>query len=445
MMKRVKEFKILAVAAAIICFAGEVSAQDGDAASSSTPYSLFGFGDILRQGTSYNLAMGGAGIADRSVRTINLLNPAAVTAREQKAFMFDIGLENRNTIYQNNRIDPFNPEVTIPAKSASNTFNIHHIVASLPIYKHSAFKLGIQPYSSVNYNFQARETDDELIAEVGDINYKRIGEGSLYQAFVGAGVTLWDRLSLGADGQWYFGNIERYSIATFNTDASYRSLTTGWSYVMSGFGAKFGLQYEQPLGKAASIRAGATYSLGTDIKGYRTRYAFGVSTNATDTIRYDQGNINGYRIPAEIGLALSFSAKDTWTVNVDYTMQDWTGIGFEGSPGVDFFATKASSIRAGLEYTPNRYDIRYYFRRVSYRAGFYHEKTYVNVMGHQVAATGVTFGMSFPVFRYYNAISFGLDIGQRGTMQDNMIRERYILFNLSFDLFDIWFIKNLYQ
>lgn len=442
-MKLVK-YRYLTLVAAL--FVAVVSrAQTGDAASSSTPYSLFGFGDILRQGTSYNLAMGGTGIADRNVRTINLLNPAAVTAREQKAFMFDIGIENRNTIYDSDKIDSFDPSKSVPARSASNTFNVHHIVASLPIYKHSAFKLGIQPYSSVNYNFQARETDDELIAEVGDINYKRIGEGSLYQAFLGAGVTLWDRLSLGVDGQWYFGNIERYSIANFNTDASYRSLTTGWSYVMSGFSAKFGLQYEQPLGKATFIRVGATYNLGTDIKGYRTRYAFGLSTNATDTIRYDQGAINGYRIPSEVGVALSFSTKDTWTVNLDYKFQDWTGIGFEGSPGVDFFATKSSSIRAGVEYTPNRYDIRYYMRKVSYRAGFYHEKSYVNVGGHQIAATGLTLGMSFPVFRYYNAISFGLDIGQRGTMEDHMIRERYVLFNLSFDLFDIWFLKNLYQ
>lgn len=420
-------------------------AQKGDAASSSTPYSLFGFGDILKQGNSYNLSMGGTGIADRNEKVINMLNPAAVTARAEKAFMFDIGIENRNTIYDCDNPDPFDPSRTVKSRSASNTFNVHHIVASLPIYRHSAFKLGIQPYSSVNYNFQARETDDELISEVGDINYKRIGEGSLYQAFLGAGVTLWKRLSLGVDGQWYFGNIERYSIAEFNTDDSYRSLTTGWSYVMSGFSAKFGLQYEQPLGKGNTLSVGATYNLGTDIKGYRTRYAFGVSNVSTDTIRFDKGGINGYRIPAHTGVALSFSSKDTWKINVDYTFQDWTGIGFEGSPGVDFYATKSSAIRAGVQFTPNVYDVRYYMRKVTYSAGFYHEKSYVNIGGHQVSATGVTFGMSFPVFRYYNAISFGLDIGQRGTMEDNMIRERYIMFNLSFNMFDIWFLKNLYQ
>ena len=58
-----------------------------------TPYSIFGIGEISKQGTAYNKSMGGVGIASRSNRFINYLNPASVTARDSLSFMADFGLE----------------------------------------------------------------------------------------------------------------------------------------------------------------------------------------------------------------------------------------------------------------------------------------------------------------------------------------------------------------
>jgi len=434
-------------AALLLCAFAPAFAQGsvGGADSGYSPYSIFGIGDILDKGISYNAAMGGVGIADRNERVLNILNPAAVTAREEKSFMFDFGLNNSNTIFEGNAATALGKEAEGPHKSAMNTFTMHHVAASFPIYKHSAFKLGIQPYSAVGYNFIAHEVDDALVSEVGNINYQKYGEGTLYQVFLGAGVTLWDRLSLGVDGQYYFGNIIRHSAAYFNTNAAYRTISTGWDYVMSGFSAKFGLQYEQPIGNTSKLRVGATFNLGTKIKGYEKRYAFAEFLSATDSILFQVNNIEGHSIPAELGVAIGFSASDAWRFNFDYTRQDWTGIPFSATPGVDFKPCAAQSFRFGLEYTPNRYDIRYYMRRVSYRAGVYRKGNYVSLNGHQVTATGFTFGASFPVFRYYNAISFGVDIGQRGTMKDDLIRERYVMFNVSFDIHDIWFIKNLYN
>jgi len=420
---------------------------EGGAFSTYTPYSFFGIGDILDQGISYNASMGGTGIADRNVRVLNLLNPAAVTARETKSFLFDFGLKNANTIFEGNAATAMAQEGTGDLKSATNTFNIHHIAASFPIYKNSAFKVGIQPYSSVGYNFIAHETDDEIVAEVGNINFQKYGQGTLYQVFLGAGATFWDKLSIGIDGQYYFGNIERSSAAYFNTNSAYRTINTGWSYIMSAFSAKIGLQYEHSVGKGSKVRVGATYNLGTDIKGYKTRYAYAETSLVTDTIVFEESKINGFRIPQEFGVAVGFSLNETWIFNLDYSFQDWTGITFEITPGVDFASAKASNLRFGMEYTPNRYDIRYYMKKVSYRAGLYHKNNYISFEGQQVKSTGITLGASFPILttRFFNSVSFGVDIGQRGTMDHNLIRERYVIFNLSFDIHDRWFIKNMYN
>ena len=105
----------------------------------------------------------------------------------------------------------------------------------------------------------------------------------------------------------------------------------------------------------------------------------------------------------------------------------------------------ASSYKFGFEFTPNKYDIRYYLKRATYRLGAYYDQTYININGNQVNAAGVTFGMSLPVFRWYNAISWSVDFGQRGSLEKDMVRERYIQFNINFNMHDMWFIKKRYN
>ena len=136
-------------------------------------------------------------------------------------------------------------------------------------------------------------------------------------------------------------------------------------------------------------------------------------------------------------------------VGFDYTRQDWTGITFGGYPGIDFQTGVAQNFRAGFEVTPNRYDVRrgfgHFLRRLTWRGGAYREYSYLYLNGSQVAATGVTLGIGIPVFRYYNSINLGVDFGQRGALDNNLVRERYFLFTLSFNLHDIWFIPTLYN
>lgn len=436
-----RTIRFIIPALAVLLCPTVMRAQGGVASSGFTPYSVYGFGDLARQGTAYNASIGGAGIGDRNIYTINVLNPAAVTARPEKAFMFDFGLENRNVMYNGNAATSIGTQATGDLKSANNTFSVHHIVASMPIYKNSAFKLGIMPYSSVGYNFTAHEEDDNMMAEMGDIVYKKIGEGTLYQVFLGAGATLWDKFSIGVDGNYYFGNIERYSQVLFTTNANYNTIYSGWSYVMSGFGAKFGLQYSQPLNKG-NLTVGATYSLKTNIKGYETRYAYA----GTDTVQYNKFNIEGYRIPSEFGAGISYRQGDKWALNFDYIYQDWNGVEFEGNPGVDYKPAKRQNFHLGFEITPNRYDVRYFFRRWTYRLGAYREYSYFSLNGDQVASTGITLGFGAPIpIRLYNYVNVAVDLGQRGTVENNLIRERYCMVHLSFSLNDIWFQKNLYH
>jgi hypothetical protein len=39
----------------------------------------------------------------------------------------------------------------------------------------------------------------------------------------------------------------------------------------------------------------------------------------------------------------------------------------------------------------------------------------------------------------------GVDIGQRASKRDNLVRERYVNFTISMNIFDLWFIKPRYD
>ena len=171
---------------------------------SYTPYSIFGVGDLASPGTAYNKSMGGVGIAGRSHRFINPLNPASITARDSLSFMADYSLFQDNKIFRQGDM-----------KSASNTMNVADCIISFPIWRSSAMMIGIMPYSDTGFGYSYLVEDPNIIGSTGNISYTASGRGSIYQAFAAAGVTFWRRLSLGAEFIYHFGKIEKIIYSSF--------------------------------------------------------------------------------------------------------------------------------------------------------------------------------------------------------------------------------------
>ena len=400
-----------------------VYAQDGTHGAYS-PYSIYGIGDISKEGTAFNKSMGGVGIATRNRRFINYLNPAAVTARDTLSFMADFGLEQSNKVYRQGDL-----------RSAHNTFNIYNFVMSFPIYRSSAFMVGLTPFSDIGYDFSSVETDPQIIGQTGNISYDSYGTGSIYQLFAGAGVTFWKRLSLGAEAIYYFGNLDKVTQMNYSS-SSYRSLNSGSDLMVRGTTAKFGLQYEQKLGGDVSMTVGATYRLSTSMKGNSLNYRYATQDGIIDTLRHNDADLRkvGLKIADELGIGISVKSGEKWSAEFNYLRSDWTGSGFDSAEGFSvknetaaFTSTVSQSFRAGFEIVPNRNDIRYYLRKCAYRAGVYYDQSYYKLNGNNVNSMGLTLGVTLPVFRLYNGLTLGVDLGQRASTRNNMIREQYAI------------------
>ena len=442
MIRKIEKILLLSV---FLIIGISMSAQEGTYGAYS-PYSIFGIGDISKEGTAYNKSMGGTGIATRNKRYINYLNPAAVTARDSLSFMADFGLVQNNKVFAQGNL-----------KSGHNTFNIYDFVMTFPIWRSSAFMVGITPYSDVGYDFSSIEENPDIIGNTGNIEYDSFGTGSVYQAFLGAGVTFWKKLSLGAEMIYYFGNIDKVTNMNFS-DNTYISLNSGNELSLNGVTGKFGLQFEQKIAGDVSMTLGATYKLGTDVKGYSTEYRYANQSSVTDSLKYVENELagSGVRFADELGVGISVKGSDRWSAEVNYLRSDWTKSGMDTAPGFavegdsKFTTTVSDSYRAGFEIVPDRNDIRNYFNRCAYRAGAYYDKSYYKLDGNAVNAMGITFGMTLPIetdnsYGRYNGITLGVDIGQKSNARNSMIRERYVMFVIGFNIHDLWFRKHQYN
>ena len=441
-MLKVKFDKIL-ILLALVVSALPAKGQN-EAYNSYSPYSMYGIGDISKFGTAYNKSMGGVGIATRDKRNINILNPAAVTEREVQSFMMDFSLEQGNRYYAQHDMH-----------SSNNTFNINSIIISFPIYKALAMYGGLTPYSDIGYKITSWETDKEIIANTGSILNTVQGYGGMSKAFFGAGMTLFKGFSAGAEFDYMFGTLHKNNTFSMGL-SSYRSISSGYTMHLNSATGKFGVQYAFPVGSKVSAVVGATYKLSSDLRGKVDRFEIQTISSINDstpaprtfTVTLRKG---GVKLAGEMGFGISLKGGDKWTAEVDYTRSDWTGSGLDKTLGFAtvgkavFSASTSQSVRAGFSYVPNRNDVRYYRKTITYRAGAYWDQAYCKIDGMDLNAFGLTFGATLPVFRLSNGLTFGMDVGQRGSKSGNLVRERYVNFNIGINIHDIWFIKTRYD
>lgn len=429
---------------AALLFSGVCAFAQSGEFSSFSPYSIFGIGNLSDHPSAYVSGMAGTGIAGRNNRYLNTVNPAAVSVRDSLALMIDFSLFNTNTIYtQKYGGNTYH--------SANNATNIGGFAISFPVWNKLAAYVALKPFSSVGYKFKSTEAD----AELGAITQTHLGLGSLYGISGGLSHNFGDRFSVGAEADYIFGKIEKEFTQDIKASGNNEAMSDR-TLILNAFTGKFGLQYDQPVGKDLRFTAGATYRLRSNIHGFNNGsfYSAGSVQNITlpssyaDTLKGD----SGVAIAGELGLGVAVNFKNKLRAELDYTRADWRNSGMDAAKGFSvsdsgqpFACSVSESYRLGFEYVPNMNDVRYYHKRIAYRAGAYYNSAYYTVAGEPVNSAGITLGATLPVFRWYNGLSVSMDIGQRGPFGSGLVRENYIKFSFGVNLFDIWFQQPRYE
>ncbi|MDR0421030.1 MAG: hypothetical protein LBH30_06260 [Prevotellaceae bacterium] len=406
--------------------------RDGDAFRTYSPYTLYGIGDMYRQGSIANKAMGGINYGARDPLGINSYNPAALSIQDSLVVMLDFAVGSKN-IYSKSSL----------SKTSANTFYFDYVDFSLRIAPNLTVNVGLSPVSDVGYDIERKETDPDEIYQYGDIRYSYSGEGGVNQLHWGAGYRLFSKFSVGVNMHYYFGSINRYYSIEYLTSQSFGNIFSESRTRISKIGLTFGAQFHTRLNSATFLTVGAIYQPKTVLPVRKEITTITVGDISTDTSRNVSVNVNDIFMPTTLGLGFTLRRTDKLVFGADYTYQDWSKFNMDASShSFSFTPGKSHTFNAGIEYTPRANNLKNNFRRWNYRAGLRYSKTFMNCNGQNIIEQSLTIGAGIPLTRRLGSkINVAIEAGQRGTIKNGLIKETFVTFSMGINIFDIWFQK----
>lgn len=458
---QVKNSLIKLAVAAVILFPWVASAQTSSI-NAFSPYTMYGIGEINTPGTMPMRSMGGVGVAMRSGGLVNLLNPAAYSAAPAKTFLFNFGLEGQN-FYNSQQVEGASKS------TAYNSFNFHDIAFQLPLAPKIGLAFSLTPYSSVGYRNSLMATfdpNDPVWGNVGPVQYTYQGEGDLTEVKLGVGWEPFRNFSVGVALQYYWGDIDRTftMMPTAVTGAGSFSGAIGTdNYGISSIKGQIGVQWNALIDtqKKRALTLGAVYDFGGDLNPSVTK-SITVNNLYSSVVRDDATHLP-LVLPHRISAGLFYQTEKV-AVGLDYVFEDWGSrnsrveqTGLSGSAGNSFEVayTNTSTIKAGVEYVPNRYDVRSFLKRWSYRAGFRYGTHNQSFGGHKLSQYAVTLGLGIPVkFLAVSGVDVGFEYGRRGynlSKELGLVRQQYFKVSVGFTLFagsengEYWFLRPKYD
>jgi len=398
-----------------------------------SPYSRYGIGEMRSRGYANNLSMGGISQGIRNGTSINYLNPASYSAQDTMSFIFDFGLEGSTVNYSSKDQDNYN-----------SVANLHHVAMQFPLTKKWGASVGIQPFSHVGYRIRHLETDPYLLSSIGAIKYYHTGQGGISQAFIGTAYEILKGFSLGVNMSYLFGALDYNTDVVYPSGVPYLSTYRRNSIIVRSLAFSFGAQYDLLFGENKDFRLvlGATLDNETGIKAKRSTIASWQNGSVTDVFYEKEDEKSTIDFPANYTGGASLTYKKIIMLGAEFSSQDWSDALFLN---VSDSLKHAKTLRVGAEFTPNRYDLKSYTNRISYRAGFRASNTYLSLRDNQIKDYGISFGVGLPFRRTNTSFNISFELGTRGTLNNGLVKENYGIINLGVNFYDYWFIKRKYN
>lgn len=406
----------------------------GHAQTSSSIYSALGIGDFNSGGLTHNQGMGGMGISFATGWHANVVNPALTT--RNTIFNFQSAF-NYKRINVNNGTE----------ESLVDGGGLSYLAISLPV-KSGKFTsgMGLGQISSINYRLQVETpvANSQLKAS----NFLE-GDGGISEAYINFGYLLAKNLSLGVHGSYLFGSSIRtnqlFIFDSNNVDVGrpseyYERLT------VSDVGFKAGLHYIFKSSAKSNIHLGAIYQKLGNVNGtaFAKLAAIGQASRPnTDGDLIADNQRGSIYIPNRYGFGITYEKNNKFAVGLEGQYQDFVNYrNFFGDP-LTLQANK--KVGLGFQFVPDFQSFDNLLKRGTYRFGLEWNQTPYLVNQTAINDIGINFGTSIPV-NQLSLLNFAIKAGQRGTLDNGLIRESYVNFTFGLSLNDAsWFYKRTFE
>ena len=428
-----------------ICITVVISSIATAQESTSSPYSFYGLGSLKFKGTVENRSMGGISVYSDSIH-INLRNPASYAGtnlafynNEARPVKFALGTSFSST--------------TIETSTASDSYSnsaIDYLAVALPLNKFG-LGFGVLPYSSVGYNLQSRN-------ENNDLQYRYRGEGGINRAFLALGYQVSKNLKIGLDTQYNFGNISNTSVAfgynDFGELLQFQSREVKRSD-LGGFSFNFGTIFNKKINNFIELMVTASYSPEARITS-KNQSEFSTIVIDSDQTEFivdssivdlESDNLAKTRLimPSKTNFGIGIGKPRKWFIGLDYTFLKASSFSNRFVEIDNTTFEDATSLSIGGFFIPKYDSFGNYWKRIVYRTGVRFEQTGLVVNNESIEEFGISFGVGIPVGRFFSNANLAFEWGQRGTMASNLVKETFFNINISLSLNDRWFEKRKFN
>ena len=397
------------------------------AQQSSSPYSRFGLGDLKSQFSPVFNSLGGGGFAINDSKVINPFSPATYSSFESNSFLFSTGLNNELVNIESN-----------DESQTLNNLSLSHITFGFPLTNKIGSSFGIIPYSSVGYSMQSRDENYNA-----DMLYN--GDGGISKVYAGGSLELHKNLSVGANASYLFGGLNRRKKLEFDDETIFNSRSNSKINVKGLFyevGAVFSKQFEDDK---SSISIAFNTSNTSEIKAKRS--------NLIETFEYSgeyeivkdtfvNSVVKGDMIlPRYTNFGVSYSI-DKWLFVFDYSTQNWSEYELLGESDS---LVNSKRISGGFQFTPDISSVNQFYKRCHYRLGIALNTTPLQINNTQLEDKSLSFGLGIPIKKSRSTYDISVIFGQRGTTNNNLLKENYVKLGLNMSFEGIWFVKQKYN
>lgn len=429
--------RICKIATLLLLFPATAAiAQSG----TDSPYSQFGLGMLADQSSGYSRGMNGVSIGFHEHNQINYLNPASYSALDSLTFIFDVGMSGTFTNYKENGV-----------KKNSKQADFEYAIGGFRLYKSLGLGFGILPYTNVGYSYSSTETVANDRFNTSTVNSYN-ADGGLHQLFIGLGWSPLKGLSIGVNGSYLYGSIDRSVVNSFSS-STVNTQTRYYSADVRSYKLDFGAQYTMRLSKKDEMTVGLTYSPGHKIGGKPTMQLISSNAQTSDTISYPGANEPRLHLetPNVLGIGLMYNRDNKLKVGLDYTLQKWSSVSEpevqsnEGQVSYDMGNNQFKDrhkFALGAVYCPGENN-RKFLKRVQYKAGLAYSTPYYYINGQDGPKEfSASVGFGIPIINSWNNRSI-LTISGQWVHQSakNFITDNSFRINVGLTFNERWFAK----
>lgn len=388
---------------------------------SQSVYSQYGVGSLVKSNSVRQSGLGGQGVSLSEADAFNSLNPASLSIIDVTRMEFSASA-NFMSIKDSKQSKYY-------SQGFFNGFSL-----AFPVYKPWGIgtALGIQPYSTINYEIRKSATD----ANIGTYTEKFTGSGGISKFFWSTSYILPYAIQFGFTYNYYFGRSEYLTELAFN-QSSYVTGKFSSRYDVKGSGVTLGL-ISPELNKyfglqfINSLKAGFVLDVFSKLP---TDYEFvSASTYSEDTISTTVGKTE---LPLKFTFGISTQLKNKMFVSLDYSAQKWSDYKRMGSS--DIFMRDMQRVSLGIS-TRSYRESGIDYEKPVYRFGVSYEQTPLKIKGNDINELSASVGMSVPL-GWKNYIETAVTYTMRGTTNSGLVKENIFKVEASLNMGELWFIQ----